>query len=296
VIEYLWQLFGEFQAYLAENYDPIRDTIDIGIVAFGVYWLLLLIRGTRAVQILVGLFVLIAALVASRVFELVTLRLILDNLLGPGVLIIVVLFQNDIRRALARMGRGLFPSVPAEQESQVVEEVVRAAQTLSRRRIGALVVLERETGLVDQLEAGTRVDAEVTKDLLVSIFVPTSPLHDGAVVIQNGRVAYAGSVLPLTLKQELPEGMGTRHRAALGITEETDAVVIVVSEETSTISVVMAGEIVSGLDAPRLREALTEILGSDRRELPPSLQVEPEATPVPSAEARSTGARARTAG
>ena len=296
MIEYLWQLFGEFQAYLADNYDPIRDTIDIGIVAFGVYWLLLLIRGTRAVQILVGLFVLIAALVASRVFELVTLRLILDNLLGPGVLIIVVLFQNDIRRALARMGRGLFPSVPAEQESQVVEEVVRAAQTLSRRRIGALVVLERETGLDDQLEAGTRVDAEVTKDLLVSIFVPTSPLHDGAVVIQNGRVSYAGSILPLTLKQELPEGMGTRHRAALGITEETDAVVIVVSEETSTISVVMAGEIVSGLDAPRLREALTEILGSDRRELPPSLQVEAEATPIPAAEARGTSARARTAG
>jgi uncharacterized protein (TIGR00159 family) len=297
VIEYLWQLFGEFQAYLADNYDPIRDTIDIAIVAFGVYWLLLLIRGTRAVQILVGLFVLIAALVASRVFELVTLRLILDNLLGPGVLIIVVLFQNDIRRALARMGRGLFPSVPAEQESQVVEEVVRAAQTLSRRRIGALVVLERETGLDDQLEAGTRVDAEVTKDLLVSIFVPTSPLHDGAVVIQNGRVAYAGSILPLTLKQELPEGMGTRHRAALGITEETDAVVIVVSEETSTISVVMAGEIVSGLDAPRLREALTEILGSDRRELPPSLQAESEtATPVPATEPRGAGARARTAG
>jgi uncharacterized protein (TIGR00159 family) len=266
-------------------------------VAFGVYWLLLLIRGTRAVQILVGLFVLIAALVASRVFELVTLRLILDNLLGPGVLIIVVLFQNDIRRALARMGRGLFPSVPAEQESQVVEEVVRAAQTLSRRRIGALVVLERETGLDDQIEAGTRVDAEVTKDLLVSIFVPTSPLHDGAVLIQNGRVSYAGSILPLTLKQELPEGLGTRHRAALGITEETDAVVIVVSEETSTISVVMAGEIVSGLDAPRLREALTEILSSDRRELPRSLQVETEAgTPTPAAEARGTGARARTAG
>ncbi len=272
MIEWLWELFQSVWTYLKDNYDPVRDTIDIAIVAFGIYWLLLLIRGTRAVQILVGLTLLIVALVASNVFELVTLRLILDEFLGAAVIIIIVLFQHDIRRALARMGRGLFPSVSAEQESQIVEEVVRTAQELSRRRVGALVVLERETGLGDQVESGTRLDAEVSKDLLLSLFMPSSPLHDGAVVIQQGRIAMAGTILPLTLKQDLPEGVGTRHRAAVGITEETDAVVVVVSEETASISVVINGEIVQGLQAPRLREVLTEVMGSDRRELPPSLQ------------------------
>jgi len=292
MIEWLWQLLQDFGAYLADNYDPIRDTIDIGIVSFGIYWLLLLIRGTRAVQILVGLIVLIGALVASNVFELVTLRLILDNFLGSAVIIIVVLFQQDIRRALARMGRGFFPSVSAEQESQILEEVVRAAQVLSKRRMGALIVLERETGLDDQLEGATHLDAEVTKDLLVSLFVPTSPLHDGAVVIQRGRIPYAGAILPLTLKQDLPEGLGTRHRAAVGITEETDAVVVVVSEETSTISVVMAGEIVRGLDAPRLRKMLVEVMSGERRELPAELGAVPEGASEPApdaARARSTG-------
>ncbi len=291
MIEWLWELFQTVWTYLKYNYDPVRDTIDIGIVAFGIYWLLLLIRGTRAIQVLVGLIVLIAALVASNVFELVTLRLILDSLLEPAVIIIIVLFQNDIRRALARMGRGLFPSVSAEQESQIVEEVVRAAQDLSRRRVGALVVLERETGLSDLVEAGTRLDAEVNKDLLLSIFMPSSPLHDGAVLIQQGRVAMAGTILPLTLRQDLPEGVGTRHRAAVGITEETDAVVIVVSEETASISVVMNGEIVRGLAAPKLREVLTELMGSENSgELPASLQEaepEDEAPAEPDDEVRS---------
>lgn len=289
MIEWLWELVQEFWVYLQETYDPVRDTLDIGIVAFGVYWLLLLIRGTRAVQILVGLVVLIGALVASRVFELVTLQLILDALLAPGVIILVVLFQHDIRRALARMGRGFFPSVSAEQESQIVEEIVRAAQVLSKRRLGGLIVLERETGLDDQLEAGTSLDAAVAKDLLVSLFLPASPLHDGAVVVQRGRIAMAGAILPLTVREDLPEGVGTRHRAAVGITEETDAVVVVVSEETASISLVMGGEIVQDLDAPMLRSSLTETLGSDRRELPAETE-EPtggeHAVPEDGAEAR----------
>ena len=296
MIEWLWDLLKELGAYLASNFDPIRDTIDIAIVSLGIYWLLLLIRGTRAVQILVGLFVLIAALVASNVFELVTMRLILDNFFGSAVLILIVLFQNDIRRALARVGRGLFPAVSAEQESQIVEEVVRAAQTLSKRRIGALVVLERETGLQDQIEAGTRMDAEVSKDLLTAIFQPQSPLHDGAVVIQQGRIGVAGAILPLTVKAELPEGVGTRHRAAVGITEETDAVVIVVSEETASISVVMNGEIVQGLDAPHLRRVLAGIVTSERRDRteeepgPEEESAPPEAEEAPGpAQARSTG-------
>jgi uncharacterized protein (TIGR00159 family) len=245
----------------------VRDLIDVALVTLGIYWLLLLIRGTRAVQILVGLIVLLALSLASEIFQLVTLRQILENFGGSAVIIIVILFQNDIRRALARVGRGFFPSVTAQEASQMLEEVVRAAQTLGQRRIGALMVLERETGLDDQIETGTRIDSAVSKEVLIALFLPYSPLHDGAAVLQEGRVAFAGCILPLTLRDDLPEGVGTRHRAAVGITEETDAVVIVVSEETGMISVVMGGEMVQGLDAPRLRVALREILGGERSDL-----------------------------
>jgi len=135
------------------------------------------------------------------------------------------------------------------------------------------LLLERETALSDQVEIGTRIDSTVTKELLTSIFAPTSALHDGAALIQDGRIAAVGCILPLTLKTDLPEGVGTRHRAAVGITEETDAVVIVVSEETGTISIVMAGELLRDLDAPHLRVALREILGNERRELPSSEEI-----------------------
>jgi diadenylate cyclase len=267
VIERLWSLLQELGGYVGANFDPARDLIDILVVTAGIYWLLLLIRGTRAVQILVGLIVLIAATAASKVFQLVTLGLILDNFATSAVILIVILFQNDIRRALARVGRGFFPSVSAQQSSQILEEIVRAVQKLAQRRIGALIVLERETQLDDQIEAGTVVDAAVTKELLASIFLPRSPLHDGAVVVQGGRVAHAGCILPLTLSEDLPEGVGTRHRAAVGITEETDAVVIVVSEETGSISVVMRGELVQDLDPPILRVVLRDILTGERDNL-----------------------------
>ena len=185
----------------------------------------------------------------------------------------LILFQQDIRRALARVGRGFFPNVSAQQESQIVEEVIRAAQSLAQKRVGALIVLERETGLDDQIEAGLTIDSLVSKELLTSIFLPYSPLHDGAAIIQDGRITAVGCILPLTLRGDLPEGVGTRHRAAVGITEETDAVVIVVSEETATISVVMAGEMMHGLDAPRLRVVLRDVLSGERRELPTSSEI-----------------------
>jgi uncharacterized protein (TIGR00159 family) len=271
VIEYLWNLFADFavelHVYFTEKYHPVFDTLDILIVALAIYWLLLLIRGTRAVQIILGLAILLAVSLASQLFEFITLSWILGNFLGYAVIIIIVLFQPDIRRALARVGGGFFRSFSRYEESQLLEEIVRAAQALARKRVGALVVLERETGLDDQIEAGVRLDATVTKDLLTSIFLPYSPLHDGAVVLQGGRIAYAGCVLPLTLRADLPEGLGTRHRAALGITEETDAVVIVVSEESGSISVVVGGELVRDLDAPQLRVALHDILSGGRRYL-----------------------------
>lgn len=302
MIERLWELLLELWEYVAANFDPVRDTVDILLVTLGIYWLLLLIRGTRAVQILVGLIVLISVSLASEIFQLLTVRWILANFLGSAVIIAVILFQHDIRRALARVGRGFFPAVSARRESQIAEEVVRAAQTLAQKRVGALIVLERETGLDDQIEAGTPLDAAVSKELLTSLFLPYSPLHDGAVVIQRGRVAHAGCILPLTLRAGLSPGLGTRHRAALGITEETDAVVVVVSEETASISVVLGGEITSGLDAPRLRVVLREILAGERRELPPATErpagaelveaprVEPAPAQAP-AEARAAGPR-----
>lgn len=264
MIEMLWSLLLD----QVSGFDPVRDTIDIALVALGVYWLLILIRGTRAVQILVGLLLLIGTSLVSRAFELTTVEWILDNFLSSAVLIIIVLFQADIRRALARVGRGVFPSVARQEETQLAEEVARAAQSLAQKRVGALFVLERDTHLLDLIEAGTPIDAAVKRDLLVSIFLPQSPLHDGAVVIQGGRIAQAGCILPLTLREDLPEGVGTRHRAAVGITEESDAVVIVVSEETQALSIVVGGVMARSLDGARLREVLRDVLAggdSERR-------------------------------
>jgi uncharacterized protein (TIGR00159 family) len=288
VIEYVFDLLraqaAELWEFLRTNFDPVRDTLDVLLVAVGIYWLLLLIRGTRAIQILVGLGALIGLRVAADFLELLTLAWLLDNFLGPAVLIVVILFQADIRRGLGRLGRGFFPSLSERQESQMVEEVVRAVQALSARRSGALIVLERSIRLDDQIEAGTPLDASVTKELLTSIFQPTSPLHDGAVLIQQGRLSYAGAILPLTLRTDLPEGVGTRHRAAVGITEETDAVVIVASEETGAISVVVGGEMVRGLDAPRLRVVLRDSLSRPDEEAP---EPEAAASPTPSTKAET---------
>ena len=291
MIEMLWSMLLDQVA----GFDPVRDTIDITLVALGVYWLLVLIRGTRAVQILVGLLLLIGTSLVSQAFELTTVEWILDNFLSSAVLIIIVLFQADIRRALARVGRGVFPSVAKQEETQLAEEVARAAQALAQRRVGALIVLERETHLSDLIEAGTPIDAAVKRDLLVSIFLPQSPLHDGAVVIQGGRIAQAGCILPLTLREDLPEGVGTRHRAAVGITEESDAVVVVVSEETQALSIVVSGVMARSLDGARLREVLRDVLAggdSERRvmaELAPRSSHAAESQRATATEARQVG-------
>ncbi len=270
MIEFLWQRLNEqwsdLLSFLTGTFDPFRDTLDILLVFLALYWVLLLIKGTRAVQILFGVALLVAARLVAGLAELATLQWILDTFFVYGVLIIIIIFQADIRRALARMGAFL-PRVGEGQESQILEEVVRAAQVMAQKRIGALIALERESQLEDLIEAGTPLDAVVSKDLLTSIFLPHSPLHDGAVVIQGGRITHAGCILPLTLRTDLPEGVGTRHRAAVGITEETDAVVIVVSEETAAMSVVVGGEMVRGLDAPRLRGLLRDLFMRGQEDL-----------------------------
>ena len=152
MIEFIWNFIRELGDFFAANFDPWRDSIDILLVTVGIYWLLLLIQGTRAIQILVGLVVLIGLSLASEIFQFPTVRLILQNFLGSAVLIIIVLFQHDIRRALARVGRGFFPSVSAQQESQIFEEIVRTAQALVKKRVGGLIVLERESALTDQID------------------------------------------------------------------------------------------------------------------------------------------------
>jgi uncharacterized protein (TIGR00159 family) len=286
VIQFLWQRLLEIWTYVQENFHPIWDSLDILAVTFAVYWLLLLIRGTRAVQMLTGLLVLIAVRLISDWAQLATVGLILENFFTWGVIIIIILFQQDIRRALARMGRGFFPAVSRQEETQMLEEIVRAAQTLASKRVGALVVLERETRLDDLIEAGVRLEAVPTKELLTAIFLPYSPLHDGAVVVQDGRLTHAGCVLPLTLRSDLPEGVGTRHRAAVGITEDSDAVVVVVSEETAAISVVVAGEMTRDLDAPRLREVLRDLLAGERE---PLEVVEPDVSDDKPSHLRSVG-------
>jgi uncharacterized protein (TIGR00159 family) len=249
---------AELRGFLESDFEVVRDTLDIALVALAIYWVLLLIRGTRAVQVLIGLGFLMLARVVAEFAGLSTVTFVLDTFLAPAVLIVVILFQSDIRRALARMGRGFSPRFTEREETRVLEEVVRACAELARRRLGGLIVFERDTRLEDLVEGGSALDAAVSKDLLVSLFLPTSPLHDGAVVISHGRILSASCILPLTLREELPEGVGTRHRAALGITEESDAIAVVVSEETSAIALAQAGELTMQLDPARLRVALRD--------------------------------------
>ena len=253
---------------LSENYQGFRDTLDILLMACAVYWVLLLIRGTRAAQMTLGLLILVLVYLLSQQLQLAALGFILDNFLQGIVLIVIVIFQADIRRALTRVGRGLFTSAP-RQQVQAIEEVVRACQALAQRRVGALIVIERDVGLDEYMDLGTPLDAELTRDLLIALFLPYSPLHDGAVVIREGRVASAGCILPLALRGNLPSALGTRHRAALGISDETDAIAAVVSEETGQISLVTGEDIFEDLDGARLREELLALTGHTPAEQEP---------------------------
>lgn len=237
----------------------VVDVFDIVLVAYLFYRVLLLIRGTRAMQMGIGLVLVFLVYTLARRVGLITLFTILDGLLTYIVLIIVVLFQNDIRRALMRVGsRPFFKRGQSARESLVIDEVVKAAHALAQKRIGALVVFERDAALDEFIEHGTKLDSEVSKELLYSIFVPSyeNPMHDGAVVIRDGRVWEAGVFLPLTESQKIDRTLGTRHRAAIGISEETDCVVVVVSEERGTASLCFAGNIVRDLDTNMLRQAL----------------------------------------
>jgi diadenylate cyclase len=238
-----------------------EDLLDVAIVAFIVYRLLNLIRGTRAVQMLIGLGVLTAGFFLSSQFEFYTTHWLLSNFFDYFVFIIIVLFQDDLRRALTRMGKNPFLlSVESENQLEMVDEIARAATQMARDKIGALIVIERETGLKNFVDTGSKVDARVRAELLYSIFLVDSPLHDGAVIINSDRLAAAGCFLPLSKNPDIDRNLGTRHRAAFGLTEETDAIVVLVSEEAGQAHLVQSGEMIKNLTENQIRDTLAELL------------------------------------
>jgi diadenylate cyclase len=235
-----------------------QDLLDILIVSFIIYRIILLIKGTRAFQMVVGIGVLIVMYFGARELEFMTLYWLLGTFLSSIFLIIIIVFQRDIRRALTQVGQTPF-SKSSEDTAESLEEIVKATRYLSDRQIGSLIVIERETGLQDYIESSHFIDAKLSMELMVSLFYPESPLHDGGVIVSKGRIISARSVLPLTRNPYISKDLGTRHRAAIGISEETDAVVIVVSEETKRISLVLHGGITSDLDIASLRNRLEAI-------------------------------------
>jgi diadenylate cyclase len=243
------------------------DILDILVVSVLIYEVLKLIRGTRAVQMAIGGSLLVALFYGSRWGHLEATNWLIRNLFGYLVFAVIVLFQADIRRALAHLGRAPFFRYFAKTESaeESIEELVVATSMLSTQRIGAIVAIERQIGLRNYIEGGIPLDARLTYDLVLTIFQPSSPLHDGAAIVQDDRVAAAACFLPLTVNPRLSKELGSRHRAAIGLTEENDAVAIVVSEETGAISIVVDGQIERGLTAEALRARLRSLV-LERRE------------------------------
>lgn len=247
-----------------------QDILDIVFVAIIFYRLLLIVKGTKAAQMLIGLGLLLLASLISGYLELYTVNWIIQSLWAQIVIVLIVLFQPEIRRTLAHIGEArFFNAFTSAEELKSLDEIVKAAVALANRKMGALMVIQRDTTLKDFVEMGTLLDAKVSKDLLLSIFHPTSPIHDGAVVIRGNRVVAAGCFLPIALSQEVSKALGTRHRAGIGLTEETDAIAVIVSEETGTISMATAGKLETAIDMESLRNRLTNIFTTvERRKVP----------------------------
>ena len=267
-------MIGELLAVLSGllRRPPITwgDALDIAIVAVVMYELLILFRGTRAIQMALSAASIGGLFFLSQSLGLETVNWLIRNM-GPYVVFaVIVLFQSDIRRALAHFGRGPFFRFFDRQQhtEETIEELVVAAESLSARRVGAIVVVERQIGLRNYIEGGIALDAQVTYDLLGSIFQPGSPLHDGAAIVQGNRIAAAACFLPLSVNPRLSKDLGTRHRAALGITEENDALAIVVSEESGGISLAVSGDLERALSPEDLRRRLHQLLGGHREMAP----------------------------
>ncbi len=251
----------------------VISVIDILLVAIVIYEFLALIRGTRAALILIGLSIVALAFYVSRMGELVTLNWLISRALPYAVFALIVIFVPEIRQALARLGRRMTLARSAAAEADAYDDIALAANLFSQNQTGALIVIQREIGLRTYIESGVALDAQLSYDLLATLFRPSAPLHDGAVIIQGDRVAAAACFLPLSMNPVLSTQLGTRHRAAIGITEETDAISIIVSEETGSISLAVAGTIERDLTVEQLRERMSTLL---RRYVPPT----PLPTPI----------------
>jgi diadenylate cyclase len=235
----------------------LRDIIQIAIVAVGFYYVLRLLARTRAIQMLLGLLVLVVAYFLARFLNLDLIRYLMEILFQYGAIAALIVFQPELRSALARLGQSrIFRVFSRLEENELVEELVEAVDRLSRAKIGAIIALEREVGLDEYIQEGTRIEARVSADILASIFAPYGPLHDGAVLVSGDQIVAAGVILPLTQFPVADRSLGTRHRAALGLSEETDALVVVVSEETAQIAIAHRGRLERDVDLPRLRAAL----------------------------------------
>lgn len=261
---------GELTTTIAQFLSTIRisDLIDIGIVAFIVYQAIRLVRETRAEQLIKGILVLVVLYQVSSWLGFNTLQYILENTLQLGFVALLVVFQPELRRGLEHIGHGTwgkifsFTNRQGSNAENLAAEISRAADSLSENRIGALICIERMTKLGDIAASGTPLAAKVTAELLVNIFVPNTPLHDGAVIISGGKILSAACVLPLTGKSDLSKELGTRHRAAIGLSENSDAVVVVVSEETGKISIALNGDLTRNLTPETLRRAIIKSLAT----------------------------------
>jgi diadenylate cyclase len=246
-----------------ENFNiwgSLADIVDILLVWYVIYKLINLVRGTKAVQLLKGIFVILLVKFISDYFGFNTLSWLMEQALNWGFLAIIIIFQPELRRALEQLGRGKFFSRSATQEeddqNKIIEAIVKATDYMAKRRIGALISIERETGMSDYIETGIPLNSKISSELLINIFIPNTPLHDGAVIIQKNLVAAAACYLPLSESPFISKELGTRHRAALGISEVTDSLTIIVSEETGNISLTKNGELHRGLSLDVFKELL----------------------------------------
>ena len=249
----------------------ITDIIDILIIAYSTYKLYELMKETRAEQLVKGIFIIFIALRISEILNLRTFHWILSNTMTVGLMAIIVVFQPELRRILEQLGRtNIMSRVNSiSKESDTINEVVQASLSLSRQKIGALIVFERKTGINEIIQTGTDLNADVSRELLINIFIPNTPLHDGAVVIRRNYIKAAACFLPLTENKNLNKDLGTRHRAALGITEKSDCLSLVVSEETGSISIAINSKLYRDLNEERLRNMLTQNLISEKTKSDP---------------------------
>ncbi len=248
-----------FFSTLVSTFSGMRwnDVIDIILVSFVLYYVFILLHETRAIQMLKGFAIILVLVLVSRLLRLDTMSWILTGLSAIWIIAFIIVFQPELRRALVEFGQNKFFKFIFKEHAQLYREIKVTAEILAKKKTGALIVLEREVNLKSFIETGTVIDSETSSELLISIFNPKSPLHDGAVIIREGRIAAAGCILPLTQKDDIDKKYGMRHRAAIGISEETDAITIIVSEERKSISLAIGGKITPDINGETLLEILS---------------------------------------